>query len=974
MDLDYLLTHGGSMGRRIAGHDWSTTSLGAIEGWPQGLRTALAICLSSRFPIQIFWGPELLMLYNDAYAPMLGKKHPHALGMPGLGPYAWEELEPIVGPTLRALLAGGPATWEEDQLLRVERNGFPEECYFTYSHSPIHDETGVGGVINTVVETTARVVGERRLRTLRELASAGMVEAASVDDACLASLEVLRRSDADLSFVLLYRVVNGEPTLRGGDGGLGQAAAPEAWPLHEVLASGEPLLIEDVGARLGPLPGGRWPDPTHQVIVLPVPSGGPSPDACLVAGISPRRVFDAEYRGFLDLVASRVSAALGRARSFEEAHARAEALAEIDRAKTTFFDNVSHEFRTPLTLMLGPLRDAITTGAPLDGEDLRAAHRNALRLLRLTNSLLDFARMEAGRVDATFRPTDLSSYTGELASSFRSLVESAGLTLTIECPPMPAEVYVDRRMWERVVLNLLSNAFKHTLVGGIVVRILPRGDEVVVEVEDTGVGIPPEHLERVFERFHRVPAARARSHEGTGIGLALVRELVRQHAGRIEVESEVGRGSTFRIHLPLGSAHLPADRLARDEEVAPLDAAAYLEEAAGWLPVRDPAPSPNADGGAPRARILVADDNADMRGYVRRLLAPHWDVVTVPDGAGALAEARREAPDLVLSDVMMPELDGLGLLQALRADPSTRTLPVVLLSARAGEQARVGGLDAGADDYLVKPFTAEELIARVRSQIQLGRLRRQREAEVSTLNLELERRVSERTSELEASNAELAALAYTMAHDLRAPLRALDRYSSALREEYTDRPLDEVGVVYTQRIGNAARRMDALITNLLDYGRVGRAPAERERVDLAAVMIDIAALHGEGDPERLIVRHPLPTVLGDAVLIEQVLSNLVSNAIKFTASGAAPRVEVGAELVGGTARVWVKDRGIGIASAYRKRIFGVFERLHPAAQFEGTGIGLAIVERAVTRMGGRVGVESEPGVGSRFWFELPVAP
>jgi signal transduction histidine kinase len=397
-------------------------------------------------------------------------------------------------------------------------------------------------------------------------------------------------------------------------------------------------------------------------------------------------------------------------------------LGELDTAKTAFFSNVSHEFRTPLTLILGPVEDAVTRAAPLEGEALRSVQRNALRLLRLVNSLLDFSRVEAGRTDARFEATDLAALTAGLAGSFRSLVESAGLDLVVDCPPLPEPVYVGRSHWEKIVLNLVSNAFKFTFSGTITVRLAAKGEAVELVVSDTGTGIPEREHARIFERFHRVDGARGRSFEGTGIGLALVRELVNEHGGTARVESEVGRGTTFTVTIPTGTAHLPAPRVAKGGD-GPTDTravgpASYVLEASQWVHETPRTPLPPAPRtGEPERRVLVADDNADVRAYLEHLLSPHWTVQTVADGTAALAAARAAPPDLILTDAMMPGLDGFALLRALRAAPRTRAIPVIVLSARAGEEAVVEGLETGADDYLVKPFSARELLTRVRAQL-----------------------------------------------------------------------------------------------------------------------------------------------------------------------------------------------------------------------------------------------------------------
>src|SRR6185436_16721146 len=388
----------------------------------------------------------------------------------------------------------------------------------------------------------------------------------------------------------------------------------------------------------------------------------------------------------------------------------------------------------PLTLLLGPTQEALANAHALAPEDVQRwelVDRNARRLLKLVNTLLDFSRIEAGRVQASYEPTDLAVLTADLASVFHSAIEAAGLRLRIDIQKLPEPVYVDREMWEKIVLNLLSNALKFTFEGEIRVTLRASGERVELEVRDTGTGIPPLELPLVFDRFHRVQGARSRTHEGTGIGLALVQELVKLHGGEVSVESAVGQGTAFTVRVPFGSAHLPADRIAaaRTASSTAVSADTFVAEAKRWTGVSSPEleipPEPAAAATAASGdRILVVDDNADMREYLRRLLLRRWPVETAVDGQEALESVQRDPPNLVLSDVMMPRLDGFGLLAALRSDEATASVPVILLSARAGEEAQVEGRKAGADDYLVKPFSAKELMARVESQLALAKLRK----------------------------------------------------------------------------------------------------------------------------------------------------------------------------------------------------------------------------------------------------------
>ena len=747
VNLDAKPLFGASeMGRRIASHEWSRSPLGLIHTWSASLRTTAAMMLQNRFPMSLWWGRDLVMLYNDSYAPVMGGKHPAGLGRPASE--VWSEIWHILGPQTEVVLSGKGATWNEHLFLPMNRKGFVEETYFTFSYSPVPDDGGeFGGLLVTCQETTTQVQDDRQLRTLRDLA-ARSAEAKSAEEACTTAAAILAANDADAPFVLLY-LTDGNDQRLASSAGFDPTASPvgrEAakWPLDEAARAGAPFIVNDLVRRVGPMPGGRWGDAPARAIVVPlVRTGLERPYGFLVAGVSPRRPLDERYEGFFRLVGDQIATTIANARAYEEEKQRAEKLAEIDRAKTAFFSNVSHEFRTPLTLMLGPTEDALSGHAALGGEELRAVHRNELRLLKLVNALLDFSRMEAGRAQASFEATDLAALTCDLASTFRSAVERAGLRFRLECSS-DEPIYVDRTMWEKVVFNLLSNALKFTFEGEIAIRLTPTDDGVALTVSDTGTGIPAHELPRMFERFHRIEGQRGRTHEGSGIGLALMSEIVALHGGTVSVDSTAGKGSTFTVRLKRGTAHLPQDRIGASSSLTSTAtrAEAYLEEAMRWLPGSSETFTPStttveapplADATA-GARVILADDNADMRDYVGRLLAQRWRVETVVNGAAALEAARRERPDLILTDVMMPVLDGFGLLREVRADSDLRLIPVVLLSARAGEESRIEGLEAGADDYLVKPFSARELIARVATHLELARLRRTAESHRAKLH------------------------------------------------------------------------------------------------------------------------------------------------------------------------------------------------------------------------------------------------
>jgi signal transduction histidine kinase/DNA-binding response OmpR family regulator len=686
----------------MAALDWASTPVGPVETWPASLRFAVRTVLVSRFPMVLTWGPQFTQFYNDAYAPLIGSQHP------AIGDDIRETLAAgwgVLGPPIAHAMTTLESSWFPALQLLLERAGYREETYFTVTHAPAFGDDGtVAGMHAVCYEVTGEVIGGRRQRLLHHLSAAG--GAVGDEERTVAAMcATLSGDPLDVPFAAVYLAAAPDQPLRRV---AAVGCAPEALP--EVVGADAAEVLARV-ADLG-VTGGPWGDPVTEAVVLPLEAGHTGELlGVLVAGRSPNLADDEDHRSFHELMAGQFAAAVAAARALEAERRRAESLAELDRAKTTFFSDVSHELRTPLTLLLGPLADVLGNAArPLPAdvqEQLGLAMRNGQRLQRLVNDLLDFASIEAGRASPVRVETDIAAFTAELAGIFRAAAERAGLRLTVDCETPDRPVYVDPRMWEKVVVNLLANAVKYTFVGGIHVALRPDDDGVVLTVADTGVGIVAEELPQLFQRFHRVAGATARTREGTGIGLALVHELAALHGGTASVESEPGTGSTFRVRVPFGAPDAVDEfpgHLATPSEAARGEAAGWEQET-----VRPAAAVAASSGG-----VLVVDDNADMRAYLTRLLGPHWPVRTTANGEEALAAVAERLPDLVLTDVMMPRIDGFELLRRLRTDPATRDIPVIMLTARAGQEASVEGLDAGADDYLAKPFRTEELIARVR--------------------------------------------------------------------------------------------------------------------------------------------------------------------------------------------------------------------------------------------------------------------
>jgi signal transduction histidine kinase len=1016
---------GGEMAALIGSTDWAATGIGPAENWPPSLMTVLRILVTSRYQMWMAWGDDLTFFYNDAYAPTLGVKHPWALGQPARE--VWREIWPDIGPRIESVLQTGHATWDEALLLFLERSGYAEETYHTFSYSPLPDDNGaVAGMLCVVMEETQRVIGERRVATLRDLASElGAVR--SEPDVLEAVERALARNTRDIPFNVIYLTDGDTGRLRRAtdSGGICDSLAPEAiepdflpWPAGGTLSGHGKRLLHDIGA-VHDLPTGAWDTPPRQIVVVPIVQQGEKQQAgVFVAGLNPYRPFDEAYAGFIDLVAAQIASGLAAARAYEAERRRAEALAEIDAAKTAFFSNVSHEFRTPLTLMLGPLEEELTARIENDTADrLGMVHRNGLRLLRLVNTLLDFSRIEAGRVQARYQPLELDRYTAELASNFRSACERAGLRLETRCIPLPYPVYADPEMWERIVLNLVSNAFKYTLAGEIAVEltVAPDRQAAVLTVRDTGIGIPHAELPHIFDRFHRIEGQYGRTLEGTGIGLALVNELVRLHGGTIHVDSQIGSGTTFSISIPFGHAHLPPDRVSETSVLAAPEsgsAAAFVEEALRWLPQdgqAEPRPalldsasvpgSPGAVTPAPeqqRPHILLADDNADMRDYVTRLLQPAYNIQSVRDGQEALHAARAVRPDLILSDVMMPRLDGVGLLAGIRADADLRDLPVILLSARAGEEARLEGLEAGADDYLVKPFSARELLARVRSNLDLARLRQAARDALRQANELLEQRVAEemqKRAQAEDSlrqSQKMEAIGHLtggVAHDFNNLLTVIGGGVETLQRLLAASPPagDDTKIKRAlSMIAQGAERAATLTHRLLAFAR--RQTLDPKPLDPNKLVAGMSELLrrtlGEAVALETVLAGGLWRTIADANQLENVLLNLAVNARDAMPDGGRLTIETANtylddayaaehdDLVPGQyIMIAVSDTGIGMDRDLLSRVFEPFFTTKDVGQ--GTGLGLSQVYGFIKQSNGHVKLYSEPARGTAVKLYLP---
>jgi signal transduction histidine kinase len=975
----------GAAGPLVEAFDWSATPLGPLAEWPPHLACAVELVLACGFPLSAVVGgdpSQARVIYNDAFVAFLGDKHPAAMG--GRAREVWPETWDFFEWALRQVRQTGRPVTGKDILLRIDRNGRLEDVYASVSFSPIWDDRGdLHGSLVCCLETTAEVVRRRREHALREMADC-LGKARTEDELHCAVESALSAVAKDVAFALLY-VIDPErqraslraaaglesdapAALREVDLGAG-AAGP--WEIASVARAGEMRVVAPGDVRLSALASlnGR---PGSAAVVPVTLAAQESPLGVLVVGLSPSQAFDDAYEGFVRLVADQIAASLASVRRLQEARHRADACAELHRAKTMFLTNVSHEFRTPLTLVLGPAEDLLADAdEPLSPEHrAQVEHivRNANRLLRYVNALLEFARTDTGRAAVVYEPTDLADFTRRIMDAFEPLVLRAGLRLVVDCPPASEPVFVARDMWEEIVCNLLSNALKFTFAGEIAVSLRLLPEHVALVVRDTGVGIPADAVPHLFERFYRVPEARARTREGLGIGLALVKDLVELHKGSIRVGSAPGEGTAFTVEIPRGAAHLPVDQVRETPSpvATPRHATPFVEDARGW-PVgprcgvaaraspRDTAPRPPPGPERVAAgRILVAEDSDDMRDYLVRLLGSIYDVEAVADGAAALASVRRRPPDFILSDVLMPEIDGLELLRALREDPATCDIPVALLSARGEEDVIVDALARGADDYLVKPFSARELRARVRTHLELARARR------------------------EAGESRLKDMFLGLAsHELRTPLTCLK-----LNVQLVHRQVEAVDPRLASRLAGLHRsinRMARLVDEMLSISAIsaGKLTLRPTRCDLCEICRSAATEQVQLTGRELGLDLPGAPVhaLVDEDRVFQVVENLLSNALKYSAADRP--VTLALRTSAREATVTVRDRGAGIPPDSLPHVFERFYRAPhvdvQAGSYVGLGLGLFLSKAIVEQHTGRIWVESAVGEGSAFSFTMPLA-
>ncbi len=921
------------MATRIDAVCWEDTPLGPRSAWSVSLRTAVDIVLSTRYPMLLSWGEDLVMLYNDAFVPTLGTKHPEALGSPLRDTFA--EIWDSVGPLQRGVLGGGGSVWFEDLPFSIERGAGPEETFFTFSYSHVRDDAGgPGGVLAVLSVTTGAVVGARRLATLNRIAAL----AADQDDpgkALASVMGVLGDAGADLAQGLLI-VRDEHGTAVGHEHRFGDAVVTEA-ALRDACrtaagTSGLTLLDAD-GTR---------------VVAAPVRGDGAEPIATLALVPHPHRPWDDEHERFLNTVVDQVGLVAASAAARAREQARIAALAALDTAKTAFLSQVSHEFRTPLTLVLGPLEDVLegTTDA-LRLEQVGPMHDAAVRLLRLVNGLLDASRIETHASVASLEPVEVGTMTEDLVSLFTDAAARAGLEVRSQIDPGLGVVSLDPVLWDRVVVNLLGNAMKYTLDGHVVVSLHHRDDLLILTVTDTGIGIPAADLPRVFERFHRAGGDGGRTIEGSGLGLSLVADAVQALGGTVSVDSTEGVGSVFRVVVPwrpetLDQMDVSGSAPVRDRDRRlTLRLASVARDVLGDTGAQAPHTGDEVPASPQGRTVLVVDDHAGVRRRVAHLLGELGTVLEARDGLDALETLRSTPVDLVVTDAMMPRLDGVGLIREIREDPTLRTLPVLMLSARAGADAAADAVGAGADDYVVKPFTPQELLARCRTTLELADLRR------------------------DAVAAQLRqTLLAGISHDMQTPVSVISTALELLASPTLPEGRREE---ITQRAAARARYLRRLVTRFLDWSRLSLGeplPVSLHRIAVIPLVTRVCAdyptveLELEACPPQLQVRcDPLRT--------EQILHNLIVNALRYARARVEVSVTPGED---GAVVVRVRDDGPGVPEAFRTRLFTPFGS---TAGADGSGLGLYVSRHSALAMSATLDLEETGPFGTTLALVLP---
>ncbi|CED83967.1 response regulator receiver sensor signal transduction histidine kinase [Phaffia rhodozyma] len=1013
--------------------DWQNTPLGPKALWPQSLKSLISVVMNTDHESTLWWGKDLTLIYNDAYAEMLLRKHPFNFGK--VASVAWSEVWPELKSTALNMMAGGRAVNKTDDLLFFQREvtKAPEETYTTWSWIPVAVENGeIGGLLNYSVETTSNVLARRRFEMLRSLAQSLSV-CQSLSQFSEAALNAMAENVHDLPFIMLYspptvqntstttldllgtigvpaghpsaptnitldldidansthpsvtlmevRSTHSEPSLAedtesivlAGSSSRSTSTRPDyqageatgcPWPIAQALTTNEMVFVEDCSSLVTGFEVRSWPELPETAVVIPI-SDEDSRKIVFICGLNSRRPYDKDYQSWIRLLKYQLASGLKGVASFQAQLVKAEELAKLDRAKTTFFSNTSHELRSPLTLIQGPIADllAMETNGGSRKRLLSLADRNCQRLTRLVNMLMDVSQVDAGRMKGVFSPKQLGVYTADLASLFRSAIEKGGVTYDVDCDiEDPRLVYIDPDLYEKIIYNIIGNAFKYCLEGTIKVYLRYHANEVELSVIDTGVGIPKDDIPRIVTRFHRV-ASVGRSFEGTGIGLSLTAELIRLHGGTLSVESctaeesPTGKhGSSFIVRFPLGTEHLSPDMILDLPEPPTHKAMKYakgiIDEASRWSKeevetssISDSGESSNNSNKIDPSTlfwsksdtVLIVDDNHDMRRYLMSIMSQYCTVIEACNGKEALdiVLSCQPLPDLIISDVMMPIMTGFELVQTLKNQGLNISLiPVLLVTARNGDEDTVSGILMGAEDYITKPFSSREIVARAHLQMQMGKRRIELERKFAERTVELQFRAQEaeiKRQEAEEGRRQQELLIDVTSHEIRNPVSAILQNAELCKDnlKFFHKELhraltSDVGLRPTtsllSMIEEDVESLDAIITMAQSQERIANDVLSLARIQLSTLeiypvqtdlvketrkilaifasearlkRIDLSFTFG---PMLLSLKESKLDLLTDPQRIGQVLINLLANAIRFTATSPVREIQVSVEI------------------------------------------------------------------------------
>ena len=677
-------------------------------------------------------------------------------------------------------------------------------------------------------------------------------------------------------------------------------------------------------------------------------------------------------------------------------------LKELDQIKSRFFANISHELRTPLTLLLAPLEALLhQRGRVADPETrglLTTMHSNGMRLLKLINDLLDLVRLESGRMEVKREPLELTEFIKGLASAARQVADDKRIKLETWVAPELGAVLADRDKLEKILLNLLFNALKFTPAGGRVdLRAEKQDDDLVLQVQDTGMGISPKDLPYVFDRFWQADGSARRKYQGVGIGLALVKELTEIQAGKVSVESQEGKGTTFTVRFPCVKAEpkpesLPpapvAEPAKADKEDITVSGTVTSEE---WLanlyrraelfpaltPVQEAVRPVETAGARNRPTVLVADDEPDMLRFLKSQLSPHYNVVEAVDGQQAIEKTAQFIPEIILLDMMMPEKDGLQACREIRERTSTQNIPIILLTARADEETKLASLSAGANDFLSKPFSTTELHVRVKNLIESYQLQRRLARQNQLLESTIDQLKDTEVQLVQAEKlASLGRLSAGIIHEINNPLNFATTGLFTLRKQGKHLAPEHQAAFaeILADIEDGVNRVKNIVSDLRSFTHYNTDLLEK--VNVAEVVATALRFMSNEWKDRVQVHQQVP----EEVVIEanknkmtQVLVNLLQNALdaldQKVFENDAPAVWIEARVEAGRTVVSVRDNGPGIDPAIADKIFDPFFTTKDVG--EGIGLGLSISYRIIEECGGRISVRTEPGEFAEFLLVFP---